>query len=187
MSKNNCDVRKNPVCSNSDPECKFFKLNTVHPFGGVFARRDELVNHCINEQAIEAADPKPFPMGLFSEFMSCFPMFQCYINKHRECIINPKHNIYLSLVDVYCRNDLENKVISWLSRPSYKGMPKKIAEHCLSGLNKFLGTSFSKDEIMKVYTAFGNDANSLWRMKFVNSRFDMKVIDEMYKAREEVK
>lgn len=188
MSKNNCVIKEIPECLISDPECGFFEPDGEKSLCCTY--RDDERSRCKRHSAIEdamKAVPEVFPMDLFSELLSCFPMFQCYINKHRECIIEPKHNIYLSLVGVHCRNDLDNKVISWLSRPSYKDIPKKISEHCLSGVNKFLGTSFSKDDIMKVYTAFGNDANSFYRRKFVNHRFDMKVIDELYKAREEGK
>lgn len=117
------------------------------------------------------------------EFCNCFPYFKCYVNKFGEMIVEESQNIYFIVTECACKEDLQNKAISALSRPAYKGVPAKISKRVLEGLNQYLGTSFDEKAIEEVYTYFGNGANEGWRKKFVQSGFDMQVIQDLIESR----
>lgn len=48
------------------------------------------------------------------------------INSSHELIIKPEYNIYLELNRIESKLDLKMKVLSWLSRPSFTGVSKKV-------------------------------------------------------------
>ena len=49
----------------------------------------------------------------------------------------------------------------------------------LNGINKFLGTSFKEKDIALVYREMGNRVNHSLTIEFVNSGFNMSVIEGM--------
>ena len=108
------------------------------------------------------------------KLMELFPM--SFINRRMELILVPKENIYFLLDDVKTPKDLNRKVISWVSRPSCKDTSKKIQQVCLSAVNAFLGTSFTQEEMMIIYTKCGNDCNRERTERFIDSGYDLSVL-----------
>jgi hypothetical protein len=101
-----------------------------------------------------------------------------FINLHNELIIEPKNNIYFRLEDINGELDLQCKVIAWLSRPSCKGVSPYWQKRFLSIINRFLGTQFTTEEIEIVYTYLGNDINRGLCEQFVQSGYDLSLIDK---------
>lgn len=45
-----------------------------------------------------------------------------------------------------------------------------------NGINSFLDTDFSEDEMMEIYTYLGNACNHRKTIKFIKSGYDFKVL-----------
>lgn len=125
-----------------------------------------------------------FPIEELSLFMRGFPYeHKPFINAHMELIAVPKHNIYFNLTDIHSLEDLQNKIISRLSRSCVKDVPSTVQYYLQAAVNAFLCTQFTADEFMEIYTYFGNNANAEWRQKFVKRGFDFTVIEELLESR----
>jgi hypothetical protein len=106
-----------------------------------------------------------------------------FINGSLEFIAHKEANEYFRLEDCECEFDVKCKVLEWLSRGAYKTEPfasyKKNAdfhEFMLNGINKYLGTNFSHDDIEVIYTYLGNRCNHSKTEKFIESGYDMSVL-----------
>ncbi|EJW14436.1 hypothetical protein M5X00_29900 [Paenibacillus alvei] len=101
---------------------------------------------------------------------------EAFINSSHELIIEPEYNIYLGLNRIESELDLKMKVLSWLSRPSCKGVSKKVKLLIRGVVNDSLCTDFSEDEMREIYTYLGNDCNRNMSIKFIESGFDISVL-----------
>ena len=90
-------------------------------------------------------------------FTEAFPKF--FINHNLEAIVHPRRNTYFLLTDVHTEMDLNAKVLEWLSREAAKSVSKESQQYHLKGINNFLGTNFSQNEMMEIYTYLGNRCN----------------------------
>lgn len=108
-----------------------------------------------------------------------------FLNGHGEFIAHKKANEYFKLVDCETELDVKCKVLEWLSRGAYKAIPfhrslDNIDLHTfmLNGINDFLGTRFSAEDIEQIYTYLGNRVNHQKTIRFVQSGYDMAVFEE---------
>lgn len=110
---------------------------------------------------------------------------QSYINHNLEFIAHEEANEYFRLED--CKNefDVKCKVLEWLSRGAYKTEPfysnfknGVFNRFMRKGINVFLGTEFTEDDIEIIYTRLGNRCNHSLTEEFVNSGYDMKILKE---------
>ena len=115
--------------------------------------------------------------------MRCFP--QSFINYQGEFIAHRYANEYFILDNCETETDVKLKVIAWFSRGAYKTMPystkKKNDEFhkfMLSGINKFLGTNFTEEDMELIYTYFGNGCNKDKCLEFIESKYDMQIVKE---------
>lgn len=106
-----------------------------------------------------------------------------FINGGLEFIAHKKANEYFRLEDCECEFEVKCKVLEWLSRGAYKTEPfdsyienEKFHEFMLKGINKYLGTNFSYDDMELIYTYLGNCCNHLKTEKFIESGYDMSVL-----------
>ena len=81
--------------------------------------------------------------------------------------------------------DIDYKVLEWLSRSACKGQPysqewrnRKYRKRMLDGINDYMDTNFAEDEMMEIYTYIGNACNHQRTIKFVESGYDLKVLKE---------
>ncbi len=109
--------------------------------------------------------------------LKAFP--NSFINEHDEFIVEKRSNQYFSLEDCITPLDIECKVIEKLSRPACKGQPysqewrnRKFREFMRNGVNGFLDTSFSEDELMEIYTHLGNTCNHKKTIQLIESGYD---------------
>ncbi|HCW73314.1 MAG TPA: hypothetical protein DHM90_05400 [Clostridiaceae bacterium] len=112
--------------------------------------------------------------------MRCFP--KSYINSHSEIIIHEAANEYFK-VDVDHEIEYKYKVLEWLSRAACKTEPfrtnKKNHEFknfMLVGINEYLNTDFTREEMWLIYAELGNSVNRPLTEKFVESGYDMEIL-----------
>lgn len=120
---------------------------------------------------------------LIKRLMNCFP--NSFINHNGEFIAEKKSNTYFILEDCKTELDVKCKVLEWISRSAYKTQPyasekrnKELHEFILNGINRFLGTNFSEDDMEQIYTYLGNAVNHERTVAFIESGYDMKLLQE---------
>lgn len=113
---------------------------------------------------------------LRNRFGAAFPKF--FINHNLEVIVHPRRNTYFLLAGVDTEKDLTAKILEWLSREAAKSVNRESQKYHLSGINAFLGTNFTQDEMMKIYTYLGNCCNHQKTIRFIDSGYDLAVLLE---------
>jgi hypothetical protein len=106
-----------------------------------------------------------------------------FINTNLEFIAHREANEYFRLEDCETELDVKCKVLEWLSRGAYKTCPfnsdlknERFHSFMLKGINDFLGTDFTEDDIETIYTYLGNRCNHALTVEFVNSGYDMALL-----------
>lgn len=81
----------------------------------------------------------------------------------QEFIAYPETNAYFSIKNCVDRIDFECKVIEFLSREAFKSEPfyserknERYHKQMLDGINKFMGTEYTEDDMEIIYQKFGN-------------------------------
>ena len=94
-----------------------------------------------------------------------------------------KSNTYLVFTNCESLKDLQCKVLEWFSRSAHKTKPystdkanNKFHRFMLDGVNDFLGTAFTFDDMELIYTYLGNACNHALTVKFVESGYDMDIL-----------
>ena len=103
---------------------------------------------------------------------------KCFINHRLELIIEPKNNIYFCLDGIETELDLKCKVLAWLSRPSCKGVSYLRQRLIRSIVNDYLGTEFTANQMMEIYTHLGCDCNRKKTIEFIESNYDLAALKE---------
>lgn len=114
--------------------------------------------------------------------LEAFP--KSFINENNEFIAELRSNQYFLLEDCKTPQDIECKVLEWLSRAASKGQPysqewrnRKFREFMLNGINAFLDTSFSEDEMRTIYQHLGNAVNHDKTVQFIESGYDFDILE----------
>ena len=128
-----------------------------------------------------------FEMSL--KLMQSFP--GSFITTNGEFIAHKKSNTYLVFTNCETLKDLQCKILEWFSRAAYKTEPyytdksnDKFHRFMLDGVNDFLCTAFTFDDMDLIYTRLGNACNHELTVKFVDSGYDMEVLREHKRERE---
>ena len=102
------------------------------------------------------------------------------INAADEFVASRLNNDYFRLEDCNSLEDVQCKVLEWFSRSAHKGIPFQderdnlfFQEKLLNSINRFLGTTFSKKDITKIYDILGNACKHNLTVQFVRHGFDM--------------
>jgi hypothetical protein len=106
------------------------------------------------------------------KIMAMFP--GSFINYNNELILEPKNNIYFRLDDVKNKLELKCKFIEYTSRASCKGLSLKQQKFFRDNFNKYFGTNFDVNEMMKIYTYLGNGVNREKCIKFIETGLEIK-------------
>ncbi|WP_415912480.1 hypothetical protein [Neptuniibacter sp. QD37_11] len=101
---------------------------------------------------------------------------KAFVYKDEELIVEPKNNIYFFLSGIENEFDFRCKVISWLSRPAHKGLSDWWHVRIRNGMNRFLGTEFTPEEISSIYTYVGCGVNDEKLRAFVKSNYDLSIL-----------
>lgn len=106
-----------------------------------------------------------------------------YINSSLEFIAHEKANEYFRLEDCNNEFDVICKVLEWLSMGAHKTCPfnsklknKMFHNFMLNGINNFLGTDFTEEDMAVIYDRLGNRVNHKLTERFVLSGYDMLLL-----------
>lgn len=126
----------------------------------------------------EYSDMKEAKLALLEAFPRSF------INERGEFIADKRTNQYFILENCEYPEDIECKILEWLSRAASKGIPynqewrnRKYRKFMRGGINNFLGTSFSEEDFDRIYTYLGNACNHPKTLRFVRSGYDLAVLN----------
>lgn len=117
---------------------------------------------------------------IVERLMRSFP--NSFINQNGEFIAHAKGNEYFILKNCQTELDVQCKVLEWLSRAAYKTLHFKERENrafhkfMLDGINAFLGTSFTPDDMDQIYTYLGNACNHEKTVRFVKCGYNVAAL-----------
>lgn len=104
-----------------------------------------------------------------------------FINDRGEFIADKFGGASFKIDDCNTEEDIKCKVLEWLSRSACKSQPymnerknKEFNEFILDGINAFLGTSFSSDDMMTIYTSLGNRIAHVLTVQFIKHGMSIK-------------
>lgn len=87
------------------------------------------------------------------------------------------------LTDCKTELDIQCKVLEWLSRGAYKTQcfnsdkaNRAMHKTLLEGINQYLGTAFTPEDMEEIYTHLGNRCNHGKTIAFIQSGYDMEVL-----------
>lgn len=115
------------------------------------------------------------PQNIISKALHVFP--KSFINNSNEIILEPRNNVYFRLEDVNCDLDFKCKMFAWVSRPIAKSLNKYWYPRVLKSFNDLLGTNFTKDDMYEIYDRLGNDVNRQLTIKFIESSYDLSLLE----------
>lgn len=119
--------------------------------------------------------------SVLTRLTDCFP--DSFINQNGEFIAHKETNQYIILKDCRSELDVKCKVIEWFSRPAHKTAPSnsdrknsKFHNVMLNGVNRFLGTNFTREEMEQIYIYLGNACDHEKTIQFIESGYDMGIL-----------
>ena len=114
-----------------------------------------------------------------AKLIECFP--GSLINSRDEFIAHPRTNQYFLLNNCQTVEDIEAKALEYLSRPAFKTQPysqewrnRRFHEFMLAGVNAFLDTDFSEEDMELIYTYMGCGIKHGLTMAFIDHDMSMK-------------
>ena len=117
------------------------------------------------------------------ELTKCFP--GGFVNRIGEFIAHERANEYFNLGNCVSKHEVKCKVLEQFSRGAHKSQPynteksnKKLHDFMLKGINDFLGTNFTEEDMAVIYQRLGNGINRRLTREFVDSGYDMKLLGE---------
>ena len=123
--------------------------------------------------------------------MKCFP--NSFINSNAEVILSAKGNVYFDSKVCYDKKDVACMLLEWCSRSIAKGVAysstkrnREWQEDLLNGLNRYLGTKFSLEDVYYIYQELGNGVNHNLTKEFIESNYNMDLIYGKQKESEEM-
>lgn len=120
---------------------------------------------------------------VLKKLMNCFP--NSFINGSGEFVAHSYANQYFIFENCKTELDVKCKVIEWFSRGAYKTEPyhsnyknEQFHEFMLNGINKFLGTNFTQDDMDDIYTYLGNAIKHQKTIEFIEGGYDMSFFNQ---------
>lgn len=123
----------------------------------------------------------PFAAPWSGKIQRAFP--KAYVNMNKELILVPRSNTYVSISRCCTPDEFKAAIIENCSRLASKGYSKPLRKEHLEGINKLLDTNFTQEDMEYIYTYLGNGIRHELCMKFVQSGYDLGVIDEGTQAK----
>ena len=118
---------------------------------------------------------------IVNKLKQCFP--QAFVNPRNEIIVHPRTNSYFILENCENEFDVKCKVLEWLSRAACKSQPyhsdyrnEMVWEYHRHGINMYLGTKFSREDMYLIYTYLGNCCNHQRTISFINNGYDLNLL-----------
>lgn len=124
-------------------------------------------------------------LDVMEKLFGAFP--EAIINRSLEFVAcpNPRVNSYFCLGGCETEEDIAAKVLEWLSREACKSEHysrdwdnREVHKYHLRGINRFLKTSFTQDDIAMIYGELGNCVNHEKSLRFIRSGYNMEVLQD---------
>jgi len=122
--------------------------------------------------------------NIAQKLMKCFP--RSFINGSGEFIAHVKSNQYIILANCETELDVKCKVLEWFSRAAHKTEPYRTKrkndefhKFMLDGINEFLGTVFTEEDMDVIYTYLGNACHHQRTIRFIESGYDVLALKQM--------
>lgn len=118
--------------------------------------------------------------------LDCFPGSYFSKDKYVEekLVLNKKNNIYCPLTKCKTELDVKCKVLEWLPsigcyRMAFRSPKKseKFRNSVLAGINKFLGTNFTRKEFVMIHCSLGYASDSYYTREFIESGYNLKILN----------
>lgn len=107
-----------------------------------------------------------------------------FVNQQNKFIAHKEANQYFRLEDCKTELSVKCKVLEWFSRAAFKTAPfeteeenDEFHEFILNGINEFLGTEFTEDDIETIYIHIGNSINHQKTLEFIESGYNFSILD----------
>lgn len=125
---------------------------------------------------------------VMNDLFNAFP--HAFINHNLEFIATgcgefQRANVFICLGSCENRDDVRAKLLEWMSRDASCSMPyksdrrnKELHDYVRKGINDFLRTTFTSDDMDTIYCKLGNAVNHNLTMRFIDSGYCMNVLDE---------
>ena len=117
------------------------------------------------------------------KLLGLFP--KSYINQNLEVILIPKTNTYFRLEGVGSRRDIIAKLLMWCTRTISKERPYKQELRNFQyrydntvRLGRYVGKIITTEMVDLIYQKLGNGVRPELTYKFIDSDFDMEVLDD---------
>lgn len=121
--------------------------------------------------------------GILLRLLRAFP--GSYINHNLEFIAHQYSNTYTLLTNCETELDVKCKLLEWFSRAAHKSQPyrtdrsnKKFHNFIRSGINEFLHTQFTEEDMAVIYQNLGNAIRHDLTIDFINSGYDMARLEK---------
>ena len=115
--------------------------------------------------------------------MQAFP--GSFINRNGEFIASKRENEYICLENCTTEREVQCKVLEYLSRGACKTEPyrtdaanDRFHARMRDGINRFLGTKFTHDNMWVIYDQLGNGVDRSLTLLFINSGYNMSVLKD---------
>lgn len=105
-----------------------------------------------------------------------------YVNKHTDFIASKRQNIRF-ILDGCDEMETKCRVLEHVSIAAAKHQPyrydtanRKYNEQMRSGINRFLGTQFTRGDCLVIYDRLGNGKDRALTLRFIESGYSMGVL-----------
>lgn len=148
---------------NKEVKKEIFKLLEIFEEGFINDELELVICHPVNPVDVYEGD-EPF-----------------YKELHGRCR-NVYRNVYFCVRNCETKKDVQAKVLEWWSRDASKTIhggekvTKIIQDYIRRGINEYLKTNFSHEDMLKIYNRLGNSIKHELTMRFIDSRFDMGML-----------
>lgn len=122
-------------------------------------------------------------LSVLHRLLKAFP--NSLINIELEFVAdrNPRVNSYFRLDNCASEEDVKAKALEWLSRDACKSAHysagrrnEEVHEYHRQGINSFLGTAFTPEDVEIIYQRLGNAIRHQKTLDFIRSGYDMEVL-----------
>ena len=137
------------------------------------------------DESRNTSEHKKLMTNSFVKLMDCFPRGRLLSDREPyEFLAHDRGNIYFILGNCETKMDVDCKVLEWFSRAAYKAMPfsstvanHRFHEYFRKGISEYFGHEFNSNDMEMVYTYLGNACNHQKTIDFIESGFDMSILD----------
>lgn len=118
--------------------------------------------------------------AIAKRLMEAFP--GSYVNKHTDFIASKRQNIRF-ILDGCDEAETKCRVLEYVSIAAAKHQPyrydsanRKYNEQMRKGINAFLGTQFTRGDMLVIYDRMGNGKDRALTLRFIESGYSMAVL-----------